>query len=164
MSRIVYYSKWTLAHFETAMDGVFMLLSLFRLTNTFCWHLSGIATLYSDKLTNITSTDPEIQTNSLITNIFLEVCSLITFVMSIYHQLIRSIIVCFAGFKEYIVRAKRFSTIYSNFTSWRCLDVCNASSHRSIFICTPYLKGKKASKLNHKYISSTHTLSLSLSH
>lgn len=45
----------------------------FRLTNTFCWHLSGIATLYSDKLTNITPSDPEIQTNNLITNIFLEV-------------------------------------------------------------------------------------------
>ncbi|XP_055312220.1 protein FAM114A2 [Sitodiplosis mosellana] len=45
---------------------------LLQLTNTFCWHLSGIATLYSDKLTNITPSDPEIQSNSLITNIFLE--------------------------------------------------------------------------------------------
>ncbi|XP_031631357.1 protein FAM114A2 [Contarinia nasturtii] len=45
---------------------------LLQLTNTFCWHLGGIATLYSDKLTNITTSDPEIQTNNLITNIFLE--------------------------------------------------------------------------------------------
>lgn len=45
---------------------------LLQLTNTFCWHLSGIATLYSDKLTNITTNDPEIQANNLITNIFLE--------------------------------------------------------------------------------------------
>lgn len=45
---------------------------LLQLTNAFCWHLSGIATLYSDKLTNTSTNDPEIQTNNLITNIFLE--------------------------------------------------------------------------------------------
>lgn len=136
-----------------------------RLTNTFCWHLSGIATLYSDKLTNVTTSDPEIQTNSLITNIFLEVCTgrptnsrSLSIACGVYVNVIsQSIDFCFAiffrhfnstGFQEYVIRAKWVSTIYSNSTSWRCLIcrmclwwmdgwVCvHANPNSPIFSCT----------------------------
>lgn len=45
------------------------LIHIFRLTSTLCWHLSGIATRFSDKISEIESTD---ESSSLITSIFME--------------------------------------------------------------------------------------------
>lgn len=98
-------------------SGLFVLrlsMTLFRLTNIFCWHLSGIATVYSDKITNATTTDPEVQTNSLITNIFLEVSHQYRIFSWKYSYNFYTI----SGLKEHILCTEWIPIVHPNSTGW----------------------------------------------
>lgn len=89
----------------------------YRLTNTFCWHLSGIATFHSDKLTNVKTNDPEIQTNNLITNIFLEVCFQYLHLSFTIDKIIISNSLRFIGLEKFVVYTEWIPVVYTDTAS-----------------------------------------------